>query len=599
MAKVVLSTLGLPFFVLGTLLLLGRAEESFESHRSPIDLAILPDGKRVLTANHTADSVCLVDLESGKVLQEAKVGRKPSAVACSRDGKRAAVSNLWSGTISLLQIGNSSLKIVGQIAAGPFPHGLVFSADGQTLYAAVAGSDEVVAIDWSRQTVRSRWPAPRQPHSIAMSHDGRWLAAASSRSAQVRCWDLNTGKLHWERTIDDAFNLRGLAFTPDDQFVLCAHAVRREFPVTKENIEEGWVIDSRVTRLAVKAQEPPNAWQIALDVKGQAVGDPHGLALGDTGRVLAIAAGGTHELLLLDAASLRWNAGDPGDFLDARLLKGNGFRRVPLEGRPLAVTFSTRNPRHAVVANYLLDAVQVADVQAGRIVKTIGLGSPRPPLSPARKGEALFYDAGRSHNQWFSCHTCHVDGHTCGLKFDTLNDDSYGNPKLTPPLHNVTRTGPWTWHGIQKDLAAGVRKSLTQTMFGPEPTKEELADFVAFLDTLDPPPHPRGNTKELPPEVKRGQKLFQGKAGCARCHRPPLYTSSGVYDVKLEHDGSPYKLWNPPSLIGVYKRAPYLHDGRAATLDDLLEKHHTPAMLGGENLTGRERTELIEFLQSL
>src|SRR5205085_1272137 len=123
----------------------------------------------------------------------------------------------------------------------------------------------------------------------------------------------------------------------------------------------------------------------------------------------------------------------------------------------------------AAVANHLLDAVQVVDARAGKLVRTIPLGGPAE-LSPERQGEALFYDARRSHNQWFSCHTCHTDGHTSLQKFDTLNDDSYGNPKLTPSLRNVTRTGPWTWHGWQKDLGAAVKKSMTETMFGPDPT---------------------------------------------------------------------------------------------------------------------------------
>src|SRR6516162_6348236 len=68
-----------------------------EVHRSPVDLALLPGGRFALTANSTADSVSLVDLEQGKVLAEQRCGHKPSAVACARDGKRAAVSNLWSG----------------------------------------------------------------------------------------------------------------------------------------------------------------------------------------------------------------------------------------------------------------------------------------------------------------------------------------------------------------------------------------------------------------------------------------------------------------------------------------------------------------------
>src|SRR6516162_6325219 len=75
-----------------------------ERHRSPADLAILPGGQRALTANHTADSVSLVDLAAGKVLTEQACGRKPAGVACAPNGLRAAVSNLWSGTVTLLEI---------------------------------------------------------------------------------------------------------------------------------------------------------------------------------------------------------------------------------------------------------------------------------------------------------------------------------------------------------------------------------------------------------------------------------------------------------------------------------------------------------------
>jgi hypothetical protein len=69
--------------------------------------------------------------------------------------------------------------------------------------------------------------------------------------------------------------------------------------------------------------------------------------------------------------------------------------------------------------------------------------------------------------------------------------------------------------------------------------------------------------------------------------------------VKLEPDGSPYLRWNPPSLCGLWDRGPYLHDGRAATLDDLLRGPHASEKLGGEPLTPAERDDLISFLRSL
>jgi DNA-binding beta-propeller fold protein YncE len=562
-------------------------------------VAVLPGGRYALTANHTADSVSLVDLEAGKVVRELACGRRPAAVACSADGRRAAVSNLWSGTVTLFAVRGDELERVGDVEVGAFPRGLAFSPAGDCLFAAVAGNHEVVQIDANARRVTHRWPAPREPRHLAVSADGRWLAAASTRTAQVRCWDLRTQALHWERTIEDAFNLRGLAFAPDGRSVLCAHVVRREFPVSRENIEQGWVIDSRLTRLALDADVRPASWQIALDTRGRAVGDPHGLTFDAGGRTLAVTGSGTHELLLMDAESLPWNAGDPGDFLNPRLAGGeHPLRRVPLGGRPLAVAFAAEGTR-AVVANHLLDAVQVVDTAEGNVVRSIPLGAPAMP-SLERRGEALFYDAQRSHHQWFSCHTCHVEGHTCGLTFDTLNDDSYGNPKLTPTLRHVTQTGPWTWHGWQKDLGASVEKSLTQTMFGPKPTAEETRALVAFLGTLDDPPRPLSMTRRLDPEaVERGKALFREKARCARCHKGEYYTSESNYDVHLEPDGSPYRLWNPPSLLGLSDRDRYLHDGRARSLEEVLHKHHTPEMLGGQALTEQESQDLLIFLRSL
>ena len=56
-----------------------------EPHRSPIDIALIGAGRRALVANHSADSVSLVDLDQGKVLAETPCGRKPAAIAVSSD----------------------------------------------------------------------------------------------------------------------------------------------------------------------------------------------------------------------------------------------------------------------------------------------------------------------------------------------------------------------------------------------------------------------------------------------------------------------------------------------------------------------------------
>jgi cytochrome c peroxidase len=587
-----------PLIILGESPSSGAKPARPEPHRSPADVALLPGGKLALAANHTADTISLVDLSEGTPLAELPCGRKPAGVAASADGRRAAVSNLWSDSLSLFEIDGVRLRPVGEVAVGHQPRGVAFAPDGRSLFVALAGGDEVAQLDWATRGVTRRLAAPREPRRVVVTRDGKHVLAASMRSSQVRCWDAATGKLAWERTINDSFNLLGLALTPDGQDVVTTQVHTRHHPIIKHNIEQGWALNSRVARMTVQPGGDRAYTQIALDIRNKAVGDPSYLTFSDAGDVLGVVAAGTQELLLIQSEAVPWGAGEAGDFLDSSLDQDDGkFRRVALGGRPLAVRFTPDGAR-AVVANYLLDALQVVDVKSAKVAKTIALGGPAKP-SEARLGEAVFYDAKRSHHQWFSCHTCHPDGHTSGRSFDTLNDDSQSNPKMTPTLRGVAKTGPYTWHGWQDDLGDAVEKSITETLWGKEPSKADVRAVVAFLGTLSHPPNPHLVKGKRGAAAERGKALFEGKARCARCHQGDEYTSKANYDVKLPADGSPFDKWNPPTLRGVHDRGPYLHDGSAETLDELLRAPHAPEKLGGAALTAEERRDLVEFLKSL
>lgn len=572
---------------------------AIEPHRSPVDVAVLPDGKRALTANQSSDSVSLIDLDAGKVLAEQACGRKPAAVACSPNGRRAAVSNLWSGTLTLLEVGQAGLRLVDCVNVGALPRGLVFAPDGESLYLAVAGANEVVQIAWAERKILRRWAAAGHPRQLALARDGKTLVVLCERSNQVHCLDTQSGKVVWKRTILDAFNLHGMALHPNGKDVVTTHCHDRHHPMTQNNIEQGWAMNNRLTRLTIEPDARTEYWQVGLDIRALAVGDPGAAAYSGKGEWLAVAAGGTHELLLLKNDAVPWSSGDPGDFVDVSLELGkDAFRRVALGGRPTAVQFLP-NQAKAVVANYLLDSVQIVDAVTGKLTRSIPLGGPDKP-SLARQGEAIFYDAQRSHHHWFSCHSCHPDGHTCCRPFDTLNDNSLGNPKQTPTLRGVAKTGPWTWHGWQDELSKSVEKSLTETLFGPKPTEHDVKAVVAYLETLDHPPSPhRQPDGSLTPAAERGKSLFTGKARCIQCHKGEQYTSAKNYDVGLEEDGSPYERWNPPSLRGLWDRGPYLHDGRVETLEELLRSLHAPEKLGGKALTPEERRDLVEFLRTL
>jgi cytochrome c peroxidase len=292
--------------------------------------------------------------------------------------------------------------------------------------------------------------------------------------------------------------------------------------------------------------------------------------------------------------------GGPGDHIDAKLLiDGERFDRIPLGGRPMAVRYSQHGDR-AYVANYLLGAIQVVDVAGRKVERTIALADEGPP-SLARRGEALFYDAKRSLDQWYSCHSCHYEGHTNALAMDTNNDGRFGNFKTVLSLRGAAQTGPWFWHGWADDFNAAIRKSMTDTMLGPEPSDADVEALAAFVETLAPPPNPHLVSGELSEAALRGKAVFHGdKAGCVQCHSAPNFTDAATHDVGLSSTEDSYEGYNAPSLRGIYDRMLYLHDGRATTLEEVLTGPHNPnRVTGAGELTAEELQDLLAYLKSL
>lgn len=554
--------------------------------RSPLALALSADGRWAIVANSGADTAALVDLVEGRVAVEVEVGRRPAGAAISRDATRAVVSNHRSGTVTVLELRPPWVKVAGTIEVGAEPRGVALSPDGARAFVAVSGEDRVVALDMSTLAIVASATVGREPWHVALTPDGGRLAVAAARAQEVRvlaAHDLSL--LHATKLL--GVNARHAAVSPDGAWAYVPNAVERGLPTTKENIDAGWILASRLNRVSLAKPGPREA--IALDPRGKAVADVEAVALSPDGATIALAAGGTHELLLLGTPLPFVAFGGPADHIDKRLLADAArFRRVPLGGRPVSVAFC--GAETVVVANYLANALQLVDVASAKVTATIPLGGPAEP-SLARKGEALFHDGERSFHQWFSCHSCHTEGHTNGGLFDTFNDGKGGNPKKTLSLRGVAATPPWTWHGWQKELRASVEGSLLKTLQGPKPKAEELDALVAYLATLEPLPSRRPPS----PAAARGAELFRARS-CVDCHAPPLYTSPDVFEVGLESNEDAHRGFNPPSLVGVGSRGPWLHDGRAKTLAAALRAHDP---LGGDELTAEQIADLVAFLESL
>jgi YVTN family beta-propeller protein len=578
-----------------------------EPHRSPYALALSADGSRLVTANQTADSVSLVDPVAGKVLAEIQTGPKPFGVAISRDGARAVVSHWYGQDVAILRIDTNALTLAGRVTVGPEPRGVAIAEDGKTAYVAVGVANEVVRVDLEKSELTGRLAVGREPWGLAIAPDGKRLIVGNNRAKSLGVIDLEGWKVEHSIPIEQE-NLRQIAFGPDGRPHV-ASMTNRGFATTSNNIDLGWVVGQRVTRVDLTDPEAGYA-TLSLDPHGKAVGDVHGLAFRPDGTLMAVAAGGTHEVLLLrlDGKRLPWRFNGSRDLMAPDLVADAGrFRRVAVGGRPTELAFSPDGKR-LYVANYLQDAVQAIDPDTAEVVQTIDLGGPKE-ASLVRRGEALFHDATRSFNQWYSCNTCHSDGHTTSSNYDTMNDGWHDystahlrSRKKVPTMRRVLQTGPWTWHGWQTDLDDAMVESFTKSMQGPKPGREDVAAIVAFLGTLDYPPNPyRSADGSLSEAAKRGERVYNSsKAACRSCHGGPELTDGKVHDLGLNERGDVHKGHNPPSLRGVYDKDPYLHDGRAATLEEALTKGHSPEEVTslGE-LTEAELSDLIAYLKSL
>src|SRR5687768_2761538 len=86
-----------------------------EPDRSPVDLALSPDGAWLVTANETSNTISLVSVSDRKVLDEISIGEHPAFIAICPDAQTVLVSCEYSGEVAVLNVAANRLKVVGSI----------------------------------------------------------------------------------------------------------------------------------------------------------------------------------------------------------------------------------------------------------------------------------------------------------------------------------------------------------------------------------------------------------------------------------------------------------------------------------------------------
>jgi DNA-binding beta-propeller fold protein YncE len=592
--------------------------------RSPFDLELVGD-RWLVTANATSDSVSLLDLAAGRVVDERPVGLRPTAVAAAGPGAALVVAS-EAGDVVRLEVRDGRLVETARLHVGLEPRGLAVAPDGSAAFVTQSMGARLAVVDPRSLAQLATVEVGRLPRGVAVSPDGATVAVACSAGAEIVLVNAGTHTVR-SRHRFHGINLGEPRFSADGSTLFFPWTYDAGSHPSPGNIRRGWVTGSRLGRLDLAGTEPALRG-LTLDVSGRAVGDVAGLALAEgpaaagdgagPGRRILVTAGGTHELLWLrDTATpgsaapaatdrpLPYTQISGSEVMDRGLAADRGrFRRLELGGRPLGLRVAA-DSRRAFIANYLGDEVQEVDLDALAVVRTISLtgdAAPDDTAVVARRGEAVFLDARRSLDQWYSCHTCHYEGGGNTVTMDTLNDGSSGTHKTVLPLYRLADTGPWTWHGWQTDLRASLAKSLVETMQGPVPSDDDVDALAAYLAALEPPPNPyRERPEARSAEVDRGRNLFHStRAGCSACHGGPHFTSAEVHDVGLGRPDDRYRGFSPPALAGTYRKTLFLHHGRAKSLEQVLTGLHAPDRAAGlEPLSAEEVRDLVAYLQTL
>lgn len=261
-------------------------------------------------------------------------------------------------------------------------------------------------------------------------------------------------------------------------------------------------------------------------------------------------------------------------------------------GRIAAVAFSPTVPAQDQTRTWFVvqtrDPAQIVQFHdpMGAETYTVSLGG----RSVVDTGHEIFHtDTGAG----IACASCHLEGAEDGRvwKFDTIGDRRTQSVNV-----GLGGTEPFHWDGDMQDLGALVHEVFVRRMGGPEESAERVSALGSWLDSL----RPNAPIVDVSSDAAlRGKALFESAAvGCVTCHSGSKHTSNQNAYVGTTEVGHSLQV---PSLVGVGYRAPFLHNGCAATLRDRFD----PACGGGDEhghtsaLTSTQIDDLVQYLESL
>ncbi len=598
--------------------LLGMIEKDYTS---PFNLSISPDDKFLYVVGQEDNSLSTMDLSNRQVVGRLQFGSHLHSIALDSHGKYGYVSSQWTNHVYKIDV--SKGQLVDSIKVGAGPSGLIIDKESAFLYVVNTFSNDLSVVNLSTLTEEKRLSVGNSPTGINMSPDGnkvlvlsrKTLSTAFREPPKVELTIVNTAlrRVEDRKEVINAHIMENISVSPEGDIALFT-LVRPKNLVPAMQIENGWMINFGIGILDMNSGE---IHQLLLDEPNAFYADPFDVEFSPDGKMAIVSHSGADYLSVLDVEKIRTiidriNKGEIND-AENNLLLSHEFvtKRIQTGSAPKGIAF-TSNGNELFYAEYLTDNIGVLNLSSGKIGEKIPLND-IDQTAFLRRGQQLFYSADHTFQRQYSCYTCHPDGHEDGLTYDMALIPGKDITNVQT-LRELPNTAPFKWNGknVSVYMQCGMRfsKFVTRTeSFSPD----DLDAVVGYILTqLKHPPNIYLNKDgQLTEAQKRGKVIFERtktndgriipvENRCTTCHPAPNYTDRRNTDVgTLASHDSPIT-FDSPNLNNVYESAPYLHDGRAMTLEEIWTKNNDYDQHGVANdLTKNQLNDMIEYLKSL
>jgi len=605
------------FYINFLLLILSFTACSYEGKQtmSPTQIVTSKTQHKLFVADETANCITIIDLENATVSEHIKLDGKPGGLVLSADETKLFVT-LAIPQGRLLEIDIATKKVTRSLKVGHTPLAPVITTDGQSLYLSNQFNNNISKINLSSFAIEATADADREPVDIALAKNTNTLfvanhlpsgkANADYHSAKISVFNASTLDLLKEIPLPNGSNaLSQIAVSANEDFAYVTHILAR-YNVPTNQVERGWINTNALSIIDVK--NASYLCTVLLDDLDRGAANPYDVACSADGKSIYVSHTGTNELSSIDAEKLHSRIENISKGTQPTLY-ASSLKEIQndlsfLQGVRKRIDLKAKgakgiaiNGDQVFISMYFSGSIAKVDCGKLNSVKHIELGV-QPKPSQARLGKMYFGDATMCKQNWQSCVSCHPgDARVDGLNWDLLND-GIGNPKNTKNMLLAHATPPAMITGIRASAKVAVRAGIQHILFTHQP--DEIADALdAYLSGLTPVPSPHLIDGELSSAAKRGKQLFK-TAKCVKCHSGPYFTNLKSYNVGEGTGLEEGRKFDTPSLIESWRTAPYLYDGKAQNIKEVITTYNTNDKHGRvSNLTSEEINDLVAYVLSL